>query len=398
MVTGESVHTCVMSLILYTLYLMTVDYYELLGVSKTADGKEIKSAYRKLALKYHPDRNPGDKEAEEQFKKINEAYAILSDEQKRAHYDRYGTADPQAQFSGDIFDIFSSVFGGGFAGARPGAQRGQPGEDLETEITITLEQARKGESVTVDVERYGVCDRCNGERAEPGTSKQTCSTCRGAGQVRTQAQSIFGAVMTTQVCPTCRGMGEVVTTPCGKCVGSGRMRETAPVEINLPKGIDAGYRLRIPQQGNSGIDGARAGDLYVYINLEKHPDLRRDGDDLYYDLPLGIAQSALGSSFEVPTMDGPEVIQVPAGTQPGTEFRLKGKGMPKLRQVGMGDQIIVARVEIPKKLSPEAKSLLEAYANEVGEEIHEHESLMEKLKGFFGKKKRDNKDEAAKAN
>jgi len=367
------------------------DYYDLLGVPRDADAATIKSAYRKLALKYHPDRNPGDKEAEETFKELNAAYAVLSDPQKRARYDRYGSADPQTQVSGDIFDIFASVFGGGgfgggFSGGR--VQRAQRGEDLEASLTVTLEQARAGESVPLTLERMGVCDRCNGSRAEPGSEgRKTCPSCRGAGQVRTQTQSFFGTVVTNQICPQCRGLGEVVTTPCGKCLGSGRMRVEETVEVKLPRGIDAGYRLRIPQAGNAGLDGGLPGDLYVYIELAPHPHFTRDGDDLRYTLPLGVAQAALGSAFEVPTMDGPEVLEIPPGTQPGAEFRLRSKGMPRLQQVGMGDLVVTAEVKIPKKLSPKAQELLEAYAEETGEGLEAHESLLERLKGLFKKPK-----------
>ncbi len=367
------------------------DYYELLGVDKNASAQDIKSSYRKLALKYHPDKNPGDKAAEDNFKQINEAYAVLSDDQKRARYDRYGSADPQANFSGDIFDIFNSVFGGGFAGGR--AQRFQQGEDLEAELTITLEQARAGSTVDLDVEKLGVCDKCNGNRAEPGAenAKQTCGTCKGAGQVRQQVQSFFGTMMTQSVCPTCRGVGEIITAPCTKCRGAGRTRVQEKVPVNLPKGIDEGYRLKISRQGNAGVDGGPAGDLYVYIKLEPHPQLIRREDDLYFELKLGFAQAALGSSFEIPTLDGTEVLRIPAGTQSGADFRLRGKGMPRLRQVGMGDQIVITNVEVPEKLTPKARELLQDYAREMGEEILEHESLVDKVKGFFGKKSKSAK-------
>ena len=372
---------------------MTVDYYEALGVTATADGKEIKAAYRKLALQYHPDRNPGNQEAEEKFKQLNEAYAVLSDPEKRAHYDRYGSAGPQGGFSGDIFDIFASVFGGGFGGASAGRARGMQGEDLEAELAITLEQARAGESVQVDIQRLSTCEHCKGERAEPGADgKKTCATCAGAGQVRQQVQSFLGAMVTQTTCPTCRGLGEIITTPCTACRGSGRSEVEAQVEVPLPKGIDGGYRLRISQQGNAGVDGGPPGDLYVYIVLSEHEHLQREGDDLIYTLPLGFAQAALGSAFEVPTLDGPEVLEIPPGTQSGREFRLRGKGMPRLRQVGTGDQIVVTRVEVPKKLSAEARRLLEAYAEETGETIAAHETVLGKIKGFF--KKRD-KEEAA---
>lgn len=366
------------------------DYYELLGVPETADATSIKSAYRKLALKYHPDRNPGDRDAEETFKKLNEAYAVLSDPEKRAHYDRYGSAEPGAGATGDIFDIFSSVFGGAGFGGGFGArvQRGQQGEDLETTLTVTLEQARAGEDVPLEVEHLGVCDRCDGARAEPGSGgRKTCPTCRGAGQVRAQAQSFFGTVVTNQLCPQCRGLGEVVTTPCGKCVGAGRMRVKETVTVKLPRGIDAGYRLRIPRAGNAGVDGGPAGDLYVYIQLEPHPHFTRDGDDLRYDLEVGVAQAALGCAFEVPTMEGAEAVQVPPGTQPGTEFRLRGEGMPRLQGLGMGDLIVTVRVKVPKKLSPRARELLERYAEETGETIEPHEGLVERLRGLFRKPK-----------
>ncbi len=374
---------------------MAAEYYDLLGVSQEADQKEIKSAYRKLALKYHPDRNPGDSEAEEKFKEINEAYAVLGDEEKRAHYDRFGSADPSTQFSGDIFDIFASVFGGGSGFSTSRVQRGIAGEDLETQITITLDEARNGDTVQTEVERLGICDRCDGNRAEPGSDgRRTCGTCNGAGQVRQQVQSFFGNMVTQQVCPECRGLGEVVTSPCTDCRGAGRKRQKEMVDVGLPKGIDAGYRLRIPSAGNAGQDGGPTGDLYVYINMEKHPELERQEDDLIYKLDLGFSQAALGSSFEIPTLDGPELLHIPAGTQPNREFRLRGKGMPKLRQIGMGDQIVIANVQVPSKLSPKAKELLEAYATEMGEEIQTHEGLGQKLKGLFGGKKKGDKDEA----
>lgn len=364
-----------------------VDYYQVLGVPSDADQAAIKAAYRKLALKYHPDRNPGDKSAEERFKQINEAYAVLSDPEKRSRYDRYGSADPQAHFSGDIFDIFNAVFGSGFStGGRVRVQRGHPGEDLETDLTITLEQAREGATVEVEIERLGLCSRCSGERAEPGTGRQTCPTCRGAGQVRMQTQSFFGTMVSQQLCPQCRGHGEVISTPCSECRGQGRVRVRATVPITLPKGIDGGYRLRVPQQGNAGLDGGRPGDLYAYITLAPHEHFVRDGDDLRYRLKLGVAQAALGSAFEIPTLDGPEVLSIPPGTQPGQEFRLRGKGMPRLRQTGYGDLIITADVVIPSKLSPKARELLREYAAEVGEDLQEPESLLDKVKGLFKKR------------
>ncbi len=366
---------------------MTVDYYEVLGVVKTADRKEIKSAYRKLALKFHPDKNPGDREAEEKFKQINEAYAILSDPEKRDRYDRFGSADPQAHFTGDIFDIFSSVFGaGGFGGQN--MQRGFAGEDLEAQLEISLEQARTGATVEIEVRRLRLCEHCHGERDEPGSSgKDTCPTCGGAGQVQRHVQSFLGTMVTQQTCPECRGVGHVINEPCKVCNARGRTETKDKVDVVLPKGIDGGYRLRIPNEGNAGLDGGPNGDLYVFISAKKHHSLVRDGDNLYYHLKIGLAQAALGSSFEVPTLDGPEVIKVPPGTATGTEFRLRNMGMPRLRGMGMGDQIVVVEIEIPNKLSKRAKELLEEYANEVGEEIVEHDSFLKRIKkGIFGAK------------
>jgi len=369
------------------------DFYEVLGVDRDADAAHIKAAYRRLALQYHPDRNPGDHEAEERFKSINEAYAVLSDDQKRSHYDRFGSVDEGATFSGDIFDIFASVFGGGMAGARP-RQRGQAGEDLEAHLSVTLEQARDGETVEVELDRYATCERCHGDRADPeGAGKQTCPTCHGAGQVRAQAQSFFGTVVTTRTCPQCHGLGELVTEPCKACSGLGRMESHDKVEVKLPRGIDGGYRLRVAGAGNAGVDGGPPGDLYLFIEMAPHEHFVRDGDDVTFVLHVGLAQATLGSSFEVPTMDGAEVIDVPAGTQSGTEVRLRGKGMPRLRQIGHGDQVVRIVVDTPGKLTPKARSLLLDYAEEMGEEIHERETLLSRVKSLFGGRRKD-KDEA----
>jgi len=372
------------------------DYYAILEVERTADDKTIKSAYRKLALAYHPDRNRGDDEAEEKFKAINEAYAVLSDPEKRARYDRFGSVDESIPLGGDIFDIFASVFGANFGGAGGGRtrQRGQPGEDLEAELSITLEQARDGSTVTVELERMAACHHCHGDRAEPGSGgKGTCGLCGGAGQVRVQQQSIFGAVVTACTCPDCHGDGEVVTEPCRICNGRGREVSKDKVDVTLPRGIDGGYRLRVPREGNAGVGGAPAGDLYLYLHLEKHPFLERVGDDLHYELDIGIAQAALGAAFTIPTLDGEEELQIPAGTQPGAEFRLRGRGMPRLRQTGNGDQIVTARVLVPTKLSGAEREHLEAYAAAAGEltsQPEEHASVADKVKGFFqGKRRKD---------
>lgn len=373
---------------------MSTDYYEILGVSQTADGTEIRAAYRKLALKYHPDRNRGDTEAEERFKNINAAYAVLNDSEKRMRYDRYGSEDAGAQFSGDMFDIFSSVFGGGFGQA---VQRGQAGEHLETRVEITLEQARSGASIGIEVDRLGQCDRCEGSRAEPGTDTKICGTCGGQGQVRAQMQSFMGTVVTAQTCPTCRGSGQQVETPCGKCMGSARMKEQDTVTVNLPAGIDSGVRLRVPRQGNAGVDGGPAGDLYVYIDVEPHEHFLRDGDDLIFDLHVGLAQAALGSSFEVPTMEEPEIIQLKPGTTHGTIIDLRRKGMPRLQRSGSGDLLIRVNIDVPVRLSTRARELLLDYARETGEEIHERDTPLDKLKNLFNKRRRKNDETETKA-
>jgi molecular chaperone DnaJ len=372
------------------------DFYEILDVPRDADAKTIKAAYRKLALRYHPDRNPGDAAAEERFKQINEAYAVLSDTERRSRYDRYGDADAAtAGFTGDIFDIFASVFGANMAGRGGGRPaRGVPGEDLETELEVTLAQARSGETVAVEVDRLTSCAHCGGGRAEPGgKGKRSCDTCGGAGQVRATAQSFFGTVLTTQTCPRCRGLGEIIVEPCTVCRGSGRRAERTSVDVHLPRGIDGGYRLRIPQAGSAGVDGGPPGDLYVYVKMADHPDLERDGDDLRYELRIGFAQAALGARFEVPTLDGPEVVEVAPGTQSGSEVRLAGKGMPRLRQVGSGDQVVTVVVETPARLSKEARRLLMAYAEEVGEAVEEPVSLVDRVRGLFGRRKGREDDE-----
>lgn len=375
---------------------LETDYYEILNVARTADGKEIKSAYRKLALQYHPDRN-SEPEAADTFKQINEAYAVLSDPEKRDRYDRFGTADPQAAYTGDIFDIFSSVFGGsgGFGGF---AQRHRPGvvagEDLQSQLHITLEQARAGEEVKLPIRRQVVCERCQGNRAEPDTQKATCTTCHGAGQVRSQAQSIFGTVTRSQICPQCQGTGELIPEPCTACRGKGRVRREEEVTVTLPEGIDGGYRIRVTGEGDRGIGGGINGDLYVDIMLEPHQHFTRDGDDLHYRLPVGIVQASLGSAFEIPTLDGePEALHIPAGTQPNATFRLRGKGMPRLQRHGDGDLIVTAQVEIPTKLSKEARQLLEKYAEEVGEVIEEKEGIFQRIRDFFSKDNDDKESE-----
>ncbi|MBB5378931.1 molecular chaperone DnaJ [Deinococcus metalli] len=365
-----------------------MDYYELLGVANSASADEIKSAYRKLALKYHPDRNK-EAGASEKFTQINEAYAVLSDAEKRAHYDRYGSAPSAGMPGGDPFggmggagfdpmDIFEQLFGGAMGGrGRRGPARG---DDLETEAFVTLAQARAGEEVEVMVDRLTTCEHCHGSRTEPGGQPpKTCTTCGGAGAVRAQARTIFGVVETQQPCPTCRGEGQIIQDPCTVCKGRGRTLKAEPVKVKLPRGIDEGYRIRVAGKGNEGPGGN--GDLYVHIEMEKHPQLRREAEHLIYPAKIGFAKAALGGRIEVPTLDGPVSVEVKPGTQHGELHRLHEKGMPRLQGRGNGDLVVEYDVMVPKpaQLSPEARDALLAYARAVGDEVND------KPEGFLGK-------------
>lgn len=373
-----------------------MDYYELLGVSRTANADEIKSSYRKLALKYHPDRNK-ETGAAEKFAQISEAYSVLSDDEKRAHYDRFGSAPGAGMPGGDPFggmggmggagfdpmDIFEQLFGGAVGGrGRRGPARG---DDIETEVHVTLEQARSGEEVEVTVDRLTGCEHCQGSRTEPGGKPPVnCTTCRGAGAVRAQARTIFGVVETQQACPTCKGEGQLVVDPCTVCHGRGRTLKSAPVKVKLPRGIDEGYRIRVSGQGNEGPGGS--GDLYVHIELEPHPELRREGEHLIYPARIGFATAALGGRIQVPTLDGPQEVEVKPGTGHGELHRLRGQGMPRLQASGSGDLIVEYDVVVPKQLNPEAREALRAYARAVGDEVpEEHEGFLGKLGKIFGR-------------
>ncbi|MCD0162896.1 molecular chaperone DnaJ [Deinococcus sp. 6YEL10] len=371
-----------------------MDYYELLGVARTASADEIKSAYRKLALKYHPDRNK-EEGAAEKFTQINEAYAVLSDAEKRAHFDRYGSAPGAGMPGGDPFggmggagfdpmDIFEQLFGGA-VGGRGGRRGPARGDDLETEAHVTLAQARAGEEIQVSVDRLTACGHCHGTKTEPGGKPpKTCSTCGGAGAVRAQARTIFGVVETQQACPTCRGEGQTVQDPCTVCKGRGRTLKSEKVSVKLPRGIDEGYRIRVSGMGNEGPGGN--GDLYVHIEMEKHPELRREQEHLIHTARIGFAKAALGGQVTVPTLDGPQVVEVKAGTQHGELHRLRGQGMPRLQGSGSGDLIVEYDVIVPKpgQLTPEAREALHAYARAVGDEVNErHEGLLGKVGKIF---------------
>lgn len=376
------------------------DYYESLGVSKEADASEIKKAYRKLAMKYHPDRNPGDKEAEEKFKEISEAYEVLSDETKRRNYDQFGHDGVNGQgfggfggqgqgFGGfeDMFgDIFGDMFGGGFGSSRARRRGPQRGADIRHSITITFEEAAFGKKASIKVNRSEECEECNGTGAKPGTSKKTCPTCNGTGEVRSVQRTPFGNIASSRTCSECDGTGEVIETPCSKCHGRGSNRKVKTIEVDIPAGIDDGQMIKLSGQGEVGEKGAPRGDLYLIVNVKPHSLFTREGNDIHFEMPITFVQAALGDEIEVPTLDGKVQYKIPEGTQTGTVFRLKEKGIPRLRGKSRGDQYVKVTVEIPKKLNDKQKDLLREFAKECGTDVHERKkSFGQKLENFFKK-------------
>lgn len=347
------------------------DYYEVLGVSKSAAEDEIKKAYRKLALKYHPDRNKGDKQAEDRFKEAAEAYAILSDAQKRAQYDQFGHSLGGSGFQGfegfedsfrgfgDVFgDLFEDFFGAPQGSSRRSGGRGFRGNDLEYPIELTLEEAAKGKNVPLEFPRKEHCEICRGSGAEPGSKKTTCSECGGRGEVR-MSQGFFTLRRT---CPRCQGEGEQISKPCSACRGTGVVRKTRKLSVKIPAGIDDGSRLKVAGEGEAGERGGSRGNLYVHVSLKHHPVFERFGKDVLLVTKLGMHEAALGTEIEVPTLDGKVRLKIPTGTQPGNVLRLKGKGFPDLSGYGPGDQLVKIDVEIPQHLSVEEKKILEEYA------------------------------------
>ncbi len=347
------------------------DYYEVLGVERGATDQQIKSSYRKLALKHHPDRNPGNAAAEEQFKEAAEAYAVLADREKRSLYDRFGHAgvggaagaggfDPTifADFS-DIFSGLGDVFGfGDIFGARRRRGGPQRGSDLRYDLEITFEESAKGTETSIQIPREETCETCQGSGAAPGTSAETCGQCRGSGQLRYQQ----GFLTVSRPCPNCRGTGKTIAKPCATCRGAGRVAKDRKLTVKIPAGIATGQRLRLHSEGEHGLAGGPPGDLYVVVHVQEHPFFHREGDDLFYQLPIGFPTLALGGSIKVPTLNGREEVHVPAGTQPGARFRLRGKGMPNVSGRGHGDLHVIASVAVPKKLSKDQKHLLEELA------------------------------------
>ncbi|MDK1492413.1 molecular chaperone DnaJ [Sinorhizobium sp. 7-81] len=372
---------------------MKRDLYETLGVARNADEKELKSAFRKLAMKYHPDKNPGDTEAEKTFKDINEAYETLKDPQKRAAYDRYGHAAFEqggmgAGFgngfagggAGGFSDIFEDIFGEMMGGGRQRRSSGgrERGADLRYNMEISLEEAYSGKTAQIRVPTSITCDVCSGSGAKPGTSPKTCATCQGSGRVRA-AQGFFSIERT---CPTCGGRGQTITDPCTKCHGQGRVMEERTLSVNIPAGIEDGTRIRLSGEGEAGLRGGPAGDLYIFLSVKPHEFYQRDGADLYCSVPISMTTAALGGKFDVATLDGTKSrVTVPEGTQAGKQFRLKGKGMPVLRSNQSGDLYIQIQIETPQKLTKRQRELLQEF-----EQISSKENNPEST-GFFARMK-----------
>jgi len=364
------------------------DYYEILGVHRNASDTEIKKAYRKLALQFHPDKNAGDKEAEERFKEISEAYSVLSDPQKRVTYDQYGHAGlgngggfSSGGFGGSPFeDIFGDLFGDIFGGRARSRGRGRRGDDLRYNLSIKFEEAAFGLETKIQIPRYETCATCEGSGARPGTSPRTCQVCHGAGQVRYQ-QGFFSL---TRPCPECGGEGQVIDQPCDDCRGSGRIRGKKTLSLKIPAGVETGSRLKLTGEGEPGIQGGPPGDLYVVLSVQEHPLFQREGQDIICEIPISFPQAALGCELEVPTLTEKISIKVPAGTQSGKVVSLPGKGFPSLQGYNRGDQLVVLRVETPTRLTGRQKELLEDFAREGGEEVHPMgKSFLEKVRQLF---------------
>jgi molecular chaperone DnaJ len=368
------------------------DYYEVLAVSRTASDQEIKSAYRRLAVKYHPDKNPNDATAEEKFKEAAEAYSVLQDAEQRRRYDRFGHAGVAsgggagawgAPGFGGIEDILGDLFGFGdvFGGARTGSRRSaaQRGADLRYDLEISLEEASSGMTAQLRIPRLESCDTCKGSGAAEGTQAETCTTCSGSGQVRYQ-QGFFSVART---CSACRGAGRVIKTPCKDCNGAGRVEREKQMEVKIPAGVETGSRLRVQGEGEAGTQGGPSGDLYVVIHVAEHEQFERQGNNLYEAVPITFTQAALGAELKVKTLDGEEKLKVPMGTQTGTVFRLKGKGMPQLGGRGKGDLFVSVSVITPTSLTREQRRLLEQLA-EVESKDLEDKGLVDKVRDIFG--------------
>ena len=374
------------------------DYYEVLGVQKGASEEEIKKAYKKMARKYHPDLNPGDKDAEEKFKEVNEAYEVLSDSEKKARYDQFGFAGVDPNFGaggggygggagfdfGDLGDIFGSFFGGGFGGGqtRRNPNAPQRGESIRMNLTISFEEAAFGCEKELTGDRYESCETCRGSGAAPGTSPETCPDCGGSGVVQTRRQTPMGVFASTAPCSRCGGRGRIIKEPCKDCRGSGMVRRRRKIQASVPAGIDNGQTISIRGQGHAGKNGGPAGDLLVTITVRPHELFRREGTSVLCEAPITFPQAVLGAELEIPTIDGKVKYDIPEGTQSGTTFRLKGKGIPALNGRGRGDQYVTVYIETPRNLNREQKEALKKFAEAVGENNYEER------KSFFRKFKK----------
>ena len=379
------------------------DYYEVLGVSKGASDDEIKKAYRKMAKQYHPDLNPGDKTAEAKFKEVNEAYEVLSDKEKRSRYDQFGHAGvdpnfgagaggpfggfPGADFGDiDLGDIFGSFFGGGFGGGSSSRRNGpMKGDTLRAGVTITFEEAAFGCEKEIILNREETCETCHGSGCEPGTTAEICPNCRGTGTVRIQRGGGAFTFATTASCPKCNGTGKIIHQPCKSCNGSGSVRKQRKITVKIPAGIDNGQAVSLRGQGGAGRNGGPAGDLIISVTVRPHAFFKRDGTSVYLEQPVSFLQATLGAELEIPTIDGKVKWTLPEGTQPGTTFRLRGKGIPSINGRGRGDQFVTVQVQVPKNLTREQKEALHAYGQAMGEIPADHE---DGLKGFFDKKRK----------
>ncbi len=360
------------------------DYYEVLGVPRDATPEQLKSAFRKLALQYHPDRNPSP-EAAERFKEISEAYQVLSDPEKRRSYDMYGHSGVDSsgftgfEGFGSFSEIFETFFGGGF-GARATRQRAVRGDDLRYDLTIDFEEAYTGAEKEIEVPRLATCEHCSGSGAEPGTGYERCMGCNGTGQIRRSAQSIFGQVVNIVTCPSCGGEGQLLKHPCSDCRGQGRVEKRRRLRVKIPPGVDTGSQIRLTGEGEAGFRGGPPGDLYIVVRVKPHPQLQRRDQDIVYELRINVVQAALGDRIEVPTLDGPVEITIPPGTQYGQTFRLPGKGMPSLRGGRRGDQYVVVQVVVPRNLTEEQKEHLRKVGGLTGRPEKVSRGFFEKLR------------------
>ncbi|MDQ0414448.1 molecular chaperone DnaJ [Mesobacillus stamsii] len=367
------------------------DYYEVLGVSNSATKDEIKKAYRRLSKKFHPDINkePG---ADEKFKEAKEAYEVLSDDQKRAQYDQFGHVDPNQGFGGGadfgggfggFEDIFNSFFGGGGGGRRRDPNAPRQGADLQYTMTLKFEEAVFGKDADIEIPREETCDTCDGTGAKPGTKVETCTHCHGSGQISVEQNTPFGRIVNRRVCHYCNGTGKEIKEKCTTCSGTGKVTRRNKIHVKIPAGVDDGQQLRVAGKGEAGINGGPSGDLYIVFHIRPHEFFERDGDDIYCEMPITFVQASLGDEVEVPTLHGKVKLKVPSGTQTGTKFRLKGKGVPNVRGYGTGDQHVIVKIITPTKLSEKQKQLLREYA-----EISGQTPLGEHEESFFSKVKR----------